>query len=144
MGKYIDSRDLAKRLEELQDERQELLDALEEAEKELSDSEEEDKSELEESVTEAKQALQEFELDNLEEMQELESLENEISEWSDGNTLIPEEDFVDYCQELCEDIGDVSRDLHSYIVIDWDATADNIKADYSEVEYQGNTYLVRD
>ena len=140
MGNYIDSRDLEKRLEELQDERQELLDAIGEAENELSDSEEGNNSELEESLTDAKEALQEWDNDNLKEMQELESLENEISEWSDGNTLIPEEDFVDYCQELCEDIP---RDLPSYIVIDWDATAENLKADYSEVEYQGNTYLVR-
>lgn len=146
MGKYIDSRDLAKRLEELQDERQELLDAIEEAEQECEDISDVsvDNSELEENVTNAKEVLQNWDNDNLEEMQELESLENEISEWSYGNTLIPEEDFVDYCQELCEDIGDVSRGIPGYIVIDWDATADNIKADYSEVEYQGNTYLVRD
>ena len=146
MGKYIDSRDLAKRLEELQDECQELLDAIEEAEQECENINDVsvDNSELEENVTDAKESLRGWDNDYLEEMQELESLENEISEWSDGNTLIPEEDFVDYCQELCEDIGDVSRDLPGYIVIDWDATADNIKADYSEVEYQGNTYLVRD
>ncbi len=46
--------------------------------------------------------------------------------------------------KLLEDIGDLPSDLPSYIEIDWDKTADNLRVDYSEVEYQGTTYLVRD
>jgi hypothetical protein len=33
--------------------------------------------------------------------------------------------------------------LPDWIVIDWDATADNLKVDYTEVEFDGVTYLVR-
>src|SRR5690348_15159217 len=44
--------------------------------------------------------------------------------------LIRDSHFVEYAQELCEDIGDIPRDLPSYIQIDWQATARNIRFDY--------------
>ena len=57
--------------------------------------------------------------------------------------LIRESYFVDYCQELLEDCGEISRDLLHYIAIDWEATARNIMIDYSTVEIDGVTYLYR-
>jgi hypothetical protein len=42
-----------------------------------------------------------------------------------------------------EDVGDLPRGIPSYIVIDWAATADNLKVDYTEVDFDGVTYLVR-
>jgi hypothetical protein len=50
---------------------------------------------------------------------------------------------VDYCQELLEDIGDIPKGLPGYIVIDWEATAENLKADYSTVDFDGQTYYYR-
>lgn len=156
---YLDTRDLAKRLEELKDEKEGLISLIDEKEEEIDDKENEieecefdderevatdDLVDLQEELKELKEEFQNWIEENQEELEELEGLENQISEWSDGNTMIPEEDFVDYCQELCEDIGDLPSDLPGYIVIDWEATADNLKVDYSEVEYQGETYLVRD
>ena len=35
------------------------------------------------------------------------------------------------------------REIPSYIEIDWDATADNLKVDYSEIEIDGDTYFYR-
>lgn len=58
-------------------------------------------------------------------------------------TLIRESYFTDYCQELCEDIGAVPRDLPDYIAIDWDVTARNLMVDYSTVEIDGVTYFYR-
>ena len=132
---YLDTRDLEKRREELQDE----LDSLKEdlAEKRAdADCPVEDLLDVEEE-------LDEWQEENQEELEELTSLSEEICEWQDGATLIPEDKFTEYCQELLEDIGDLPRDLPHYIIIDWEATADNLKADYIEVEYQGTTYLVR-
>ena len=68
---------------------------------------------------------------------------DEVSEWHNGATLIDENDFEEYCQELCSDIGDLPKEIPHYIVIDWEATANNIRADYSEIDYQGTTYLYR-
>lgn len=33
--------------------------------------------------------------------------------------------------------------MPSWIVIDYEATADNVKADYSGVTYEGDTYYIR-
>lgn len=69
--------------------------------------------------------------------------EGYADDWEYGSTLIRDSHFVDAMQELCADIGDVPKDMPSYLVIDWDATAENLKADYTSVEFDGVTYWVR-
>ena len=39
--------------------------------------------------------------------------------------------------------GYISDDFPSWIEIDWEATAENVKQDYSELEYEGETYFYR-
>lgn len=58
-------------------------------------------------------------------------------------TLISEDYFTEYARELVQDIGDLPRNIPSYLEIDWDATAENIKVDYSETEIDGKTYYYR-
>ena len=58
-------------------------------------------------------------------------------------TLIRESYFVDYVQELLEDCGEIPRNLPHYIHIDWEATAREVKVDYSEVTIDGATYFYR-
>jgi hypothetical protein len=53
-------------------------------------------------------------------------------------TLIRDHYFTDYCRELVQDIGDLPKDIPAYIAIDWDATADNLRVDYSSVEIACN------
>jgi hypothetical protein len=64
-------------------------------------------------------------------------------DWRHGATLVRDSYFTRYAQELCEDCGDIPRDLPSYIEIDWDATARNIQQDYTSVDFDGVTYWVR-
>jgi len=58
-------------------------------------------------------------------------------------TLIADSYFTDYARELLEDIGDLPRELPHYIEIDWDATARNIRVDYTPVTISGFTYWTR-
>ena len=58
-------------------------------------------------------------------------------------SLVSADYFTSYCKELCEDIGDIPRDLPHYIEIDWEGTAQNIKVDYVEVTIDGRDYLYR-
>lgn len=58
-------------------------------------------------------------------------------------TLIRDSYFVEAMQELCEDIGDFPKGIPGYYVIDWNATADNLRVDYSSVEFDGVTYWYR-
>lgn len=57
--------------------------------------------------------------------------------------LIRDDYFVDYCEELVSDIGDMPKDIPSYIVIDWEQTAENIKTDYFCIEINGTDYWTR-
>lgn len=90
--------------------------------------------------------------DNVEELAALESLLDDLrgnsgdhqweGDWYPA-TLIRDSYFTDYAQELCEDIGDLPSNLPSYIEIDWEATARNIRMDYSRVEIDGIDYWYR-
>lgn len=110
----IDSRDVIKRIAELE----ELADAQEE-----------------------------FDDGAQEELAALKSLAEEASgyaaDWEYGETLIRDSYFVEYCQELLEDCGDLPKDLPHYIEIDWKATARNIRMDYTSVNFDGVTYWIR-
>ena len=89
----------------------------------------------------------EFWEDELKEIEEINDLEDEINngEFEFGTTLIDEDYFEEYCEDLVSDIGDLPKDLPSYISnnIDWSGIADDLRQDYSEVEFRGTTYLYR-
>lgn len=58
-------------------------------------------------------------------------------------TLIRDDYFTRYAQELCEENGYMPEGFPSYIEIDWDATARNIRMDYKSTEFHGVTYWFR-
>ncbi|EIP87405.1 hypothetical protein A33K_15424 [Burkholderia humptydooensis MSMB43] len=58
-------------------------------------------------------------------------------------TLVRDSYFEDYARELVEDIGDLPKGLPAYIEVDWAATARNIRADYSSVEFDDVTFWYR-
>lgn len=58
-------------------------------------------------------------------------------------TLIADSHFTDYAREMLEDCGEIPRDIPSYIEIDWEATARNVRTDYTPVEIDGSTYWYR-
>ncbi len=133
----IDSRDIIARIEELESELQEAYEDEGNTENKtfeewLDDMAGSDNGTFEEAAKE---------------YQSLKALENEAkdysSDWTDGAALIRDDYFEEYTEELLKDIGDLPRDLPGYIVIDWAATADNIKQDYTSVEFDGVTYWVR-
>jgi hypothetical protein len=62
--------------------------------------------------------------------------------WYPGH-LIRDTYFVEYCEDMVKDIGDLPKDLPRYLAIDWDKTADNLRVDYSSVEFEGTTYWYR-
>lgn len=64
-------------------------------------------------------------------------------EWDDGAFFIRDDYFEEYAEQLCEDIGDLPKEVPSYIVIDWEATALNIQEDYMSAEFDGVKYWVR-
>lgn len=148
--KTLDTRDLYKRkceLESLRDAVTTAREELEEAKANLAESTEE--TEDKEAVSDAESNLEvaesDFGDDEKTELEELETLENEISEFMHGETMIPENDFEDYAREMAEGIhGKAVREAAwPFTCIDWTEAAEQLQQDYSTVEYQGKSYYVR-
>jgi len=58
-------------------------------------------------------------------------------------TLIRDSYFTEYAREMLEDCGLVPREFPNYIEIDWDATARNVRGDYTRTDIAGVTYWYR-
>ena len=104
-----------------------------------------------EEIAEKENEIQECEFEYKrysEELAELEALKEEIESNSDegfeyGIQLIHEDYIDDYLDELLEDCDYLPKDLPHWIKIDWQATYDNMKEDYTEIELNGNTFYIR-
>jgi hypothetical protein len=57
--------------------------------------------------------------------------------------LIHDDYFTAYAQELVEDCGYISEDFPGWIALDWEATAKNVKMDYTSIEIGDDTYWYR-
>lgn len=123
----IDSRDVIERIAELEGERDALAD--------------EDGAISEKKLAEWNEGEAGTELKNLLTLQE--EADGYVPDWKYGAGLVRETYWVEYVEEMLKDIGDLPQKLPHYIVIDWEATAENIKVDYTSVEFDGVTYWVR-
>lgn len=66
------------------------------------------------------------------------------SDWIHGATFIADEHFQDYAQELAEEIGAINRnESWPNNCIDWEQAANELKQDYTAIEVDGDTYWVR-
>lgn len=130
----IDSRELAELLAEMASDRNDLEDAVEEAEDD-------------EAKAEAEAALAEWDDDNGEEYEALkafcEEAEQYCGDWVHGVQLILDEHWDEYAEQLTDDLGALPSGIPEWVVIDWEATAENLKADYTAVEWGPYTYWVR-
>ena len=102
---------------------------------------------LEFLVNEAEQALDEWQDENDKELSILRALndegENNSSDWHDGATMIRGDYWIDYVKDLCDDVGDLPKNLPHYIAIDWEKTSQNIAVDYTTVDFNGVNYYIR-
>ena len=134
---YPDIEELYEECERLQDEHDRLESAIADA----SDALSEDTTDGEmQDLIDAREDLEDWNADYGERWMSLNVLFEEISR---DIELIPENEFIDYVQDLLSDIGDLPRNIPWYIEIDWEATADNIRQDYSQLDFEGETYLYR-
>ena len=101
------------------------------------------------SIDQVSSAIPGCEFDELseerEELNNLKALRDNVysSEWLHGLTLIRESYWEEYVEDMVKDIGDLPREIPYYIEIDWEATAANVRADYSSVDFNGEPYLYR-
>jgi hypothetical protein len=162
----INVEDITNRVEELESERgdlEELREAVADAERDYNAAvdagqSEEERESLADDLAGARKDLREAEAwadenpDDAAELETLAGLLNDMQgyggdhqwrgDWYPG-ALIRESYFVEYCEQMLKDIGDLPDELPGYIAIDWDKTADNLRVDYSTVDYDGVEYLYR-
>lgn len=110
----IDSRDIIKRIEELQaDQTNDDVDA----------------TELEE-------------LASLLRLQE--ECADYVEDWTYGATLVRDSYFKAYAEELADELGTVPADVSWPLTcIDWDQAASELQYDYTAVDFDGIKYWVR-
>lgn len=104
------------------------------------------KVELQDKKAEEEEELEGYEEEELDELIELESDLGCTLESADQNGLffIDEDYFEDYARELAYDLGAINHvEEWPASHIDWEAAADELRMDYTEVEFDGNNYLVR-
>jgi hypothetical protein len=152
----IDVRDVIERFEQLEEERDGPLETLKEAREALDNFDPSegggDEAELQQDAANAERDYQGWHDNNGTELEHLQGLLDDLrgnggderwrGDWYPV-TLIRDSHFVEAMQELVSDIGDLPRDIPSYLEIDWDATARNLRVDYSSVEFDGVTYWYR-
>ena len=87
------------------------------------------------------------ESDEGQELKALQTLQEDAEgycDWAHGATLINDDYFEDYAQEFAEEIGAIGRATEwPCTCIDWEKAADELKMDYTSVEFNGVTYWVR-
>jgi hypothetical protein len=86
------------------------------------------------------------------ELAALKSLASEAEsspDWIYGETLIRESHFTDYIEQLIDDCYEMPKELNSgdwpwrHVTVDYEAAAEEAKADYIECDFDGVTYLIR-
>lgn len=109
-------------------------------------------------VIEYKDWLEEYLLEHLEERESFED-SNEYEEYQDivkfinelvntdaienEETIIREDHWEEYVEDLFIDCGYLPKDLPNWIVIDWTATGDNLLIDYGSFTYKNDKYYIR-
>ena len=155
----LDSRDIQEEIDNIEglkndyeSDLESLNDELNDLQNELYDIEnEDDYADKLEEIADKENEIQECEFEYSrysKEFAELESLKEEIESNSDegfeyGIQLIHENYIDDYLDELLDGCGYIPKDLPYWIKIDWQATYDNMKEEYNEIELNGNTFYVR-
>ena len=85
--------------------------------------------------------------DELEELNALVQVQEEAEkyncDWRHGATLINESYFSDYTKEFVQDCSNVDLNSWPFNSINWEDAADELKQDYTEIDFNGTTYYIR-
>jgi hypothetical protein len=87
--------------------------------------------------------------DDRERLKTIEDLEGEIGDLhlahrDKGSFLADGREWVEYAEELAYDIGMCDRESALARYVDWDRWAEDLKADYQSVDFDGETYYYED
>ena len=125
----IDSREVVARIEDLEQERQDMVE----------DNEDPEGLQL--------QTVEEWDEENGKELKDLKDLAEQCEgygDWEYGEGLIRDDYFIQYAIDLADDVGAVDLNASWPMnCIDWEKAAEELKQDYAAVEFDGVTYWLR-
>lgn len=144
----LDSRNLNKRLEELQSEFDSWKDSLTPEQissiKEAYDVTEDEEISNEEFHWEWENTVG----SDADELKNLIDLREQFGrEWNDGITFVKDSHFEEFAEDEADRLGyfgNCSKNDWPYNYIDWSKAADYLQSDYSSVEFDGETYWYMD
>ena len=148
----IDSRDVIKRIEELESERDGLAEAVDDAKTAkvgLIEPTDEETDDADDEIATAERALLDWnEGDEGQELTALINLQSEAEgyapDWHHGATLIRDSYFEKYAEELADDLGLLPKDAAwPATCIDWEKAARELQVDYTSVDFDGIDYWIR-
>lgn len=152
----LDVRDLIERCEELRTERDDLQGAIDTAKADADGFDPEqgggDEVELQQAIAATERDLEAWSDEYASELSDLESVLADLKgtggdeQWN-GHwyplTLIRYDHFTDHCKELAEEFQYLNSDFPTWIEIDWEATARNMKVNYQSVDIDGVEFYYR-
>lgn len=154
----IDSRDVIKRIAELESDREDLKDEHEGKRKDLEVSlaalllDETPKvlEQLKEAAEEHLEALNrliDWDDDEGAELTALQALEEQgkgYGDWAHGETLIRHSYFKEYAQQLADDTGAVNSGAGwPNNCIDWEEASEQLLMDYTSIDFDGTDFWMR-
>jgi len=89
--------------------------------------------------------LDEYQKEELEALQALaEQGESYGEDWQYGVVLVRDSYFEEYAQDYAESCGAMNDSMSwPYTYIDWEGAADELRADYTSIDFDGVDYWVR-
>lgn len=138
----IDSRDVIEAIEDLESQIEDIESQIEDLDEELNNGYDgdfhNDITRLEAELTELRKEL--------EPLTTLAGQADGSPDWTYGETLIRDSYFTTYTQELAEDcceVPDLSDWPLRHMEMDWEAAASELQSDYTDVDFDGETYWIR-
>lgn len=138
----LDSRDVIKKFDELNEELDTLKQVVADAYDDWDQNRDDDG--MIEALKQSVVSLQDWsDWDEYKQWKEFCEEGESLSEWTYGETLILDDYFQAYAQQLADDIGATREEGWPNNCIDWEQAADQLKRDYTAIEIDGTTYWAR-
>jgi len=140
----IDSRQAQLTLEDLEGDRTDIVNRIAKIEAETDDEGAEDRAER---LEDAREELADWDESNGDEYKALKDFCEEgsqyNSDWRRGVPCILESEFADHIKESASELVDVDLNRWPFNCINWDDAAEEMKGDYTEIDFDGYAYYVR-
>lgn len=141
----IDSREIIARMEEIESDIRDLEDENDVSQSDLEEAQEHNQIDTLETINDEIRQREEELSDLQDELAIWKEFEYaNVPDWHHGEAFINDDHFTEYAKQLAEDVCEMRNNLEwPFRHIDWEAAAEELQSDYTEVDVDNYTYWVR-